>query len=208
MRASALPSSARGPWFRAALEPLVVILAFLAFGLAWAMLASLENRVPSPQDPAETGPEVRPGSPAPQLWLLDGYNVLHAGVLRGRDRRGWWTVSVQSRLVAIAETFDDPAAQIVVVFDGARPAAPQAAKPPPLSRVRLVYAPSADDWMVTHVRGSEAPGHITVVTADRQVQGRARHGGANVVSPLAFLARCDRSAGNPPAARRSDDVGG
>jgi len=208
MRASALRSSARGPWLRGALEPVLVIAAFLAFGLAWAMLASLENRVPSSQDSAQTGPEARAGLPAPQLWLVDGYNVLHAGVLRGRDRQGWWTVSVQSKLLAIAETFDDPVAQIVVVFDGAKPEAPQAQEAPPRSRVRLVYAPSADDWMVRHVRGSEAPERITVVTADRQVQGRARHGGANVVSPLAFLARCDRSAGNPPPSRRSEDMGG
>jgi predicted RNA-binding protein with PIN domain len=172
------------------------------------MLSSLEIRVPSSQDSAETGAAARAGSPAPQLWLVDGYNVLHAGVLRGRDRRGWWTVSVQSRLLAIAQTFDDPAAQIVVVFDGAKPEPPQAQEAPPLSRVRLVYAPSADDWLVRHVRASQAPERITVVTADRQVQGRARHGGANVVSPLSFLARCDRSVANLPASMRSDDAGG
>jgi len=209
MGASGLRSSALTPWLKAALEPLVVIAGFLAFGLAWAaVLGTQENRVSASEDIEEAGLEARTGAPAPCLWLVDGYNVLHAGVLRGRDRRGWWTASVQSRLVAIADTFEDPAAQIIVVFDAAKPEAPRAAEPPPPSRVRLVYAPSADDWLVRHVRTSQAPERIAVVTADRQVQGRARHGGASVISPLAFLARCNRGAGDPPVAGRSGDVGG
>lgn len=209
MGASGLRSCVRGPWLKAALEPFVVIAGFLAFGLVWAaVLGAEENRVSPPQDSEEAGLEAGAGAPAPRLWLIDGYNVLHAGVLRGRDRRGWWTASVQSQLVAIADTFEDPAAQIIVVFDAAKPEAPRAAEPPPPSRVRLVYAPSADDWLVRHVRTSQEPERIAVVTADRQVQGRARHGGASVVSPLSFLARCNRSAGAPPAASHSEDVSG
>jgi predicted RNA-binding protein with PIN domain len=208
MGASGLRSCARGPWLKAVLEPLVVIAGFLAFGLAWAVvLGSQENRVTPSQDFEGAGPEAGADAPAPRLWLIDGYNVLHAGVLRGRDRRGWWTASVQSQLVAIADTFEDPAAQIIVVFDAAKPEAPRAAEPPPPSRVRLVYAPSADDWLVRHVRTSQEPERIAVVTADRQVQGRARHGGASVVSPLTFLARCNRSAGALPAKGHSGDVG-
>ena len=181
---------------------------FVVFGLAWATwLGAWENRVLASQDNEEARSRGRESTSAPDLWLVDGYNVLHAGVLRGRDRRGWWTASVQSRLVAIADTFEDPSARIIVVFDGRDPESPRAADPGPTSRVELVYAPSADDWLVRRVRSSEAPGRIAVVTADRQVQGRARHGGARVVSPLAFLARCDRSAGAPDAGR-SGDVGG
>jgi predicted RNA-binding protein with PIN domain len=177
----------------------------LAFGLAWAgWLGIRENRVSTSQDSEEARDEVRGQTSAPSVWLVDGYNVLHAGVLRGRDRRGWWTATVQSRLVAIADTFEDPEARIIVVFDGANPEAPRAAEPAPPSRVELVYAPSADDWLVRHVRSSQAPERIAVVTADRQVQGRARHGGARVVSPLAFLARCNRSAGEPDAGRSGD----
>jgi len=208
MSASRVRFSALRGWFGALLEPLVVIASFLVFGLGWAaMLGVQENRVPTPKDVREeAGPSATSAAPAPRLWLVDGYNVLHAGVLRGRDRRGWWTVSVQSKLIAIAETFEDPAAEIIVVFDAAKPESPQAPDPPPPSRVRLVYAPSADDWMVRHVRSSQEPERIAVVTADRQVQGRARHGGAKVVAPLAFLSRCSRSTGN--AATGSHDAGG
>jgi predicted RNA-binding protein with PIN domain len=202
MGASDLRSSSLTPWLKAALEPLWVIGLFLAFGLGWAALFGLrENRVSGSKDLPEA-----PDAPAPELWLVDGYNVLHAGVLRGRDRRGWWTASVQSRLVAIAHTFEDPTAEIVLVFDAAKPEAPRAPEPPPPSRVRLVYTPSADAWLVRHVRASESPERIAVVTADRQVQGRARHGGATVVSPLNFLARCDRSVGDRIADSR--EVGG
>ena len=209
MGASGLRSCGLRPWLKAALEPLVVIAGFLAFGLAWAaVLVSGENGVSASKEMDEAGLKAQAGSSAPCLWLIDGYNVLHAGVLRGRDRRGWWTASVQSQLVAIADTFEDPGAQIVVVFDAAKPEAPRAAEPPPPSRVRLVYASSADDWLVRHVRASQAPERIAVVTADRQVQGRARHGGASVVSPLAFLARCNRQAGDRPAASGSGDGGG
>ncbi|HBZ71423.1 MAG TPA: hypothetical protein DEP35_17515 [Deltaproteobacteria bacterium] len=209
MGAFLLRSWGLGPRLRAALEPVAVIAGFLAFGLAWAaVLGSKENRVSRSQDLEETELEARAGSATPRVWLIDGYNVLHAGVLRGRDRRGWWTASVQSQLIAIADTFEDPAAEIIVVFDAATPASPRAAEPSPPSRVRLVYAPSADDWLVRHVRRSEEPRRIAVVTADRQVQGRARHGGASVVSPLAFLARCKRDAGDPPGEGRSGDAGG
>ncbi|HVP31069.1 MAG TPA: NYN domain-containing protein [Myxococcota bacterium] len=127
------------------------------------------------------------------MWLVDGYNVLHAGVLRGRDRREWWTAAVQQRVVDVAETFDDPRAEIWVVFDDARPGRSERCREPePPSRVRLAYAPSADDWLVKRVRSASDPARLAVVTADRQVQGRARHRGAQVVSPLAFLARCRR----------------
>jgi predicted RNA-binding protein with PIN domain len=193
----------------ATLEPLLVIAGFLAFGLAWAAwFGTGEKGVSRSQDSNEAGREARVGASAPSLWLVDGYNVLHAGVLRGRDRRGWWTASVQSRLVAIADTFEDPAAQIIVVFDAAKPETPRAVEPLPPSRVQLVYTPSADDWLVRQVRRSQTPERIAVVTADRQVQGRARHSGARVVSPLAFLERCNRNAGDSPAAGHSDDVGG
>jgi hypothetical protein len=108
-------------------------------------------------------------------------------VLRGRDRADWWTEPRREQLVALAERFDDAEAQIWIVFDGSGPEdAGQASE----SRVRRFFAPSADDWLVAQVRASPAPDCLAVVTADRAVAGRARHRGAQVVSPRAFLARC------------------
>ena len=113
--------------------------------------------------------------------------MLHAGVLHGRDRAQWWTEPRREELVALAERFDDAEAEIWIVFDGSGPEAPAEA---PASRVRQVFAPSADDWLLAKVRASEAPACLAVVTADRAVAGRARHRGAQVVSPRSFLARC------------------
>jgi uncharacterized protein YaiI (UPF0178 family) len=54
----------------------------------------------------------------------------------------------------------------------------------------VVFAPSADDWILRELREASDPTAIVVVTADRQVADRARHRGARVVSPRAFLERC------------------
>jgi len=147
-----------------------------------------------PSGPSSDAPPDAPApEPSPRIWLVDGYNVLHAGVLRGRDRREWWSAAVQQRLVDVAESFDDARAEIWVVFDDARPGRSERCREPePPCRVRIAYAPSADDWLVKRVRRAERPAELAVVTGDRQVQGRSRHRGAHVVSPLAFLARCTR----------------
>ncbi len=152
------------------------------------------NPVADPEDPAASDPtDTNPAEP--QRWLIDGFNVLHAGVLQGRDRRDWWKPAAQDRLIAIAKTFDDPAAELWVVFDDTREGSGARCRiPEEGSRVRIAHAPSADDWIVSEVRRAEAPGQIAVVTADRQVRDRCRHRGARIVSPLSFLARCNRAA--------------
>lgn len=190
--APGLASLARG-----AAECAAWIGGFVAFGLLCAAVLSAAGAgarpAPYPAGVIAQPPDDRPPAPAtPRIWLVDGYNVLHAGVLRGRDRRGWWKAPGQERLLALAATFDDPEAEIWVIFDR-RPDLSDTDEPslPAGSRVRLVYAESADDWVVRRVRRAEDPSSLAVVTADRQVQGRARHAGGHVVSPLAFLARCD-----------------
>jgi hypothetical protein len=170
------------PLWRGILESLLVVSGFAGFGFAWA---GLERRDAAGAD--YPPPSMEETSPTPSLWLVDGFNVLHAGVLRGRDRADWWTEPRREQLVALAERFDDAEAQIWIVFDGSGPEdAGQASE----SRVRRFFAPSADDWLVAQVRASPAPDCLAVVTADRAVAGRARHRGAQVVSPRAFLARC------------------
>jgi hypothetical protein len=176
-------------FWRGALESLLVIAGFAGFGLAWAGLERRDAEISDyPRAPMEAAPmEAEP--PTPSLWLVDGFNVLHAGVLHGRDRALWWTEPRREQLVALAARFDDAQAEIWVVFDGSRPE-PEAPAEPPESRVRQVFAPSADDWLLAKVRASEEPACLAVVTADRSVADRARHRGAQVVSPRSFLARC------------------
>jgi predicted RNA-binding protein with PIN domain len=91
--------------------------------------------------------------------------------------------------VDVVRRFAEPAERVWIVFDGPRPS------PPPddaaaRERVQVVFAASADDWIVKRVRSSEAPERLAVVTGDRQVAGRARHRGARIETPREFIAKC------------------
>ena len=142
-------------------------------------------------DPTGGGapPGVPGDEPAPpaRLWLVDGFNVLHAGVLVGRDRADWWNEARRGQLLAIVERFEPERedAEVWVVFDGPSAAEELAREG---SRVRVAFARSADEWLVKRVRA--AGGSVCVVTSDRQLADRARRGGAEVLSPRRFLARC------------------
>lgn len=142
----------------------------------------------SPGDPGAEEPS-EPARP-PRLWLVDGFNVLHAGVLHGRNRASWWNESRRAELLAVVERFDAERddAEVWVVFDGPG-AAPDAATEE--RWVHVAFARSADDWLVKRVRAAGEP--VCVVTSDRELADRARRRGAEVLSPRRFLARCGRS---------------
>ena len=165
------------------LETASVVAAVLAFGLFWAA-AGARLGPAGAYNPAVPDP---PGGERDVRWLVDGFNVLHAGVLRGNDRQGWWREEMRARLLARVAGFDDEAAELWVVFDGRGPLAEAELRS---LRPRVVFAPSADEWLLAEVRQAEDPSAVVVVTADRQLADRARHRGAQVVSPRAFLARC------------------
>ncbi len=132
------------------------------------------------QHPAQHSAQNRPS-----VWLVDGFNVLHAGLLGG-DRSEWWTESRRQELLDRASGFEDTDAEVWIVFDGRHdaPESREAVGP------RCLFAPSADAWLVDRVREATDPSELAIVTADRQVAGRARSRGAQVVSPRDFLARC------------------
>jgi predicted RNA-binding protein with PIN domain len=146
-----------------------------------ALAAHLTDAASGPADAA------RSATPAwRKTWLIDGFNVLHAGLLGGRDRSKWWTESKRQELLARVASFEDTDAELWIVFDGRR----EAPESPDGSRTHCVFAPSADTWLVERVRDAADPATTVVVTADRQVAGRAHSRGAQVVSPRDFLARC------------------
>ena len=179
------------PLWRGALETAAVLAAFLGFGLAWAALESAGTTTPY----APSGME-EVTRPAP-VWLVDGYNVLCTGLLGGHDRSDWWSEARREELLALLAGFDGLGgadAEIWVVFDGAREPTGTGERE---GSVRVVFAPSADEWLIEQVR---AHAEVAVVTADRKLAGRARHHGARVVSPREFLRRCK---GYPPGGERS-----
>jgi predicted RNA-binding protein with PIN domain len=117
------------------------------------------------------------------LFLVDGFNFLHAAVLEGRDRREWWALSQQARVVALAESFQG--GEVWVVFD-----ARGTDRVSSTERVQVRFAADADDCIValcTELRGRRL---ITVVTADRSLTDRARHRGATRLSPWQFAEQC------------------
>ena len=182
----------RGSLVRGAAEALGVMAAFVAAGLGLAALerwAAREGR-PYPSaamaavadDPRELDRADRPAAPA--VWLVDGFNVLCAGVLRGRERSAFWREESRRRLLERVSRFEDRSARVIVVFDGEGPAGEARAGEP-----ETVFASSADEWIVARLR-EPGPERVAVVTADRQLAGRARHRGAEVIPPLRFLARC------------------
>ena len=150
-----------------------------------------------PEDLLDESPEpsrdggADPPTPLPdcKVWLIDGYNVLHAS-LGGQDRSEWWTARRRDELLARVSRFPGTAT-LWVVFDGSRPAA--ADPDEAASRLRIVFAASADEWIRQTLRAATEPQTFAVVTGDRPVADRARHRGAAVVSPRLFLSHC------PPA---------
>jgi predicted RNA-binding protein with PIN domain len=136
------------------------------------------------------------------LWLVDGFNVLHAHLLRGRDRREWWSAERRALVVAEAERLAARGERVWVVFDGQRPA--DEAESSEDAMLRVVFAKDADEWLLKTMRAAPDPGGVAVVTGDRPVKDRARRFGAHAVSPRAWLARC--AGGAEPRKERESEV--
>ncbi len=180
-------------FLREALAAIAVMAAFVALGAGSFVLGGGAR----PAYPAAVMAEDSGSSPAqpsadePVAWLIDGFNLLHAAVLRGRDRKEWWRADARERAVDLVRRLDAPGAEVVVVFDGRRPAdEPEPETPGP----QVVFAASADAWLLAAVRRAPDPTRVVVVTADRQLADRARHRGARVLGPTAFRERCGGSS--------------
>ena len=122
------------------------------------------------------------------ILIIDGFNVLHAVVLVGRDRAGWWQPAAQRRLVERVEQLTLSYPTIWIVFDR-RPSTSEVPEDVTSNdpRIRIVYAPSADDWIVQEVERLTPQHSVTVVTADRPLRERVRHVGGSLLSPLALF---------------------
>ncbi len=160
-----------------------VLAALVGFGLAWARVeaALLADYPPLPVDH-----RLRPIA-EPARWLVDGFNVLHAVVLGGRDRSEWWKESRRAEVLALAAGLSGRGAEVWVVFDGPPERCGESVA---AGGVHEVFAPSADAWILERVRADEAPARLAGVTADRALVSRLERCGARVVPPAAFAERC------------------
>jgi len=198
-RTRAGAGAARGPigrWVREAGEALAVAAAWMALSLACALGLDGAGGAAVAAAPAYPGPVASAASqgrplPAASVWLVDGYNVLHAGLLHRHDRgRYFWSAAHRERLRARAACFRPAAEEVWLVFDGGDEREDREDRSG-RAALHTVFAASADDWLVARVKAAERPEHLAVVTGDRRVAGRARHRGAHVVSPRVFLEHCD-----------------
>ncbi len=182
------PTRRLTPLARGAAEAAGLMAAFVAFGLVWVAFAGAGTAPSPPYPPAVSPPPEEAGHSNPgstPVWLVDGYNVLCAGVLGIRDRARWWSEANRSQLLDLAEHFDEREAELWVVFDGDRsPGGPSK------GRVHVVFAAPADDWLLEQVKARAGDEEVALVTADRPLAERARHRGARIVAPREFVRRC------------------
>lgn len=158
---------------------------------------------PLPTNAAESSTAPPPGADSTErrMVLVDGFNVLHAVLLADERKDGWWKREARERLLRRVRTWPAIQDALWVAFDGSMPTwsvwAEPVAVPQERSQsgpiVHSVFVESADDWIVRRTRRAEEPNRMLVVTADRQVAGRARSAGAEILSPWSFISRCPSS---------------
>jgi hypothetical protein len=201
-RGSAAPAPGGGAaraLLRGVCRSLGVVGLFVGVGLSVAGALRAVAAGPAPY----TGPAMPTTSPPGEeepLWLVDGFNLLHVGVLRGRAEGSWWGPEGRRLVLERAASFRGAAEAVVVVFDGPHPTEP--GRPP----LQVVFAPSADDWLLARVREAADPGRLRVVTADRRLAARAQARGARVIAPAEFLGLCgpaEEPGDGPPGGMRA-----
>jgi predicted RNA-binding protein with PIN domain len=118
-------------------------------------------------------------------WIVDGMNVI------GSRPTGWWhdRPGAMQQLVHELEVLDDP---VTVVFDG-RPFEVQDAGD---IDVRFASHPgrnAADDDIAALVAELASPADVVVVTSDRELAGRVREHGVEVMGAKQFRERLDHA---------------
>ncbi len=181
---------------------------------------------------AEFADENRSGTNR-RVILIDGFNVLHAVLLKAEREAGWWKRKQRERLLQRVCEWPIEADEIWVAFDGTQPAwsvwaepvakviqsrsgsarSPAPGLPARAGRVRSgpilhsVYVESADDWIVRRARRTSNPKQTVVVSADRQVAGRARSAGCEVWTPWTFMSQLPSPDAAAPEDAEPDRLG-
>jgi predicted RNA-binding protein with PIN domain len=125
-------------------------------------------------------------------FVVDGYNA--ARRLFGREGAGATPEELREALLRRLRRFATRRRKVTVVFDGKN-------RPPGVpsrfttAGVDVVFAPSADEAIVAMVRGAPDPGRLTVVSRDREVEGRSVQLGARSARVVDFLDELERAAG-------------
>lgn len=125
------------------------------------------------------------------LYLIDGFNFLHAVVLKGRERAHWWSLENQRAVRDWVAAHAIVGARAWIIFDQReRPAEPAAsdepATPAAAGEPEVRHAPDADAHILALCAELRHAWDIVVVSADRSLVDRARRHGARALSPWDF----------------------
>ena len=131
-------------------------------------------------------------------WVVDGLNVI------GSRADGWWRDrrGAMRRLARALDGFAGETGEpVTVVFDGAP-------HDVPADRVEVRFAgrrgPNAADADIAALAESDAdPGSLRVVTSDRELAGRVRSAGVEVVGAGSFRRLLDEIAQESDGGGRS-----
>lgn len=140
------------------------------------------------------------------LYLIDGFNFLHAVVLKGRERRRWWCTENQLAVRDWVALRLVPGARTWIIFDQ-RQAAPGGALPEASAGpLEVRYAPDADALILACCEAHARACEVVVVSADRSLVDRARNRGARALSPWEFAryAASGPPGGHPGSERLMD----
>ena len=134
-------------------------------------------------------------TPHVNLWVIDGFNLLHACILKGRERRDWWNAEAQSKVLC---WLDDvrTGAELCVVFDASSERSERCSWVREKGELR--YAAHADDEIVDIIRSAAHPSRVCVVSADRALRDRCRTYGARLMRPWEFAELRQGAEASPP----------
>jgi YacP-like NYN domain-containing protein len=125
------------------------------------------------------------------LYLVDGFNFLHAVLLVGSARPHWWRLENQQRVVdwCMAAGVVREGVDLWIVFDQREGREQSGSGGGALvggAGVQIHHAPDADDYIVARCGELCSERDVVVVSADRSLVDRAKHRGARASSPWAF----------------------
>jgi len=124
------------------------------------------------------------------LYLIDGYNLLHAmGILGGRVGPQGLAKARLGLLGLLRGALGKDASSVTLVFDasGAPPGVVDDQEYQGIQVRFAVHHDQADDLIESLIRDCSAPKHLTVVSDDRRIQKAARRRRCPVLGCLDFL---------------------
>lgn len=141
------------------------------------------------------------------LYLIDGYNMLHAmGVLRGRAGPHGLEKARRGLLGLLHGSYGDESPQVTVVFDAAQ--APPGVEPEQdyhgIHVHFAVHGREADDLIEDLIHRASAPRQLVVVSDDHRLQRAARQRRCAVRGCLDFLEGLYRRRRRQPPPDRAD----